>query len=539
MGATTRRATVLLATAGLLVAGMITAPLAQAAPAGPAAVADFQPAPVVWGPCPTGAVSNPAAECGTVTVPLDYSRPSGTKIQLAVSRVKHTVPDAQYQGVMLVNPGGPGGSGLGLSILGQFVPNGVGLTYDWIGFDPRGVGSSKPALSCDPNIAGYNRPYYVPETPKDEAAWLKKDALYTAQCAIKGRELLQHLTTVDSAKDMDSIRKALGQQQINFYGFSYGTYLGSVYATLYPKNVRRMVLDGNVDPTRVWEAANYDQDVAFERNIKIYFTWVAKYDSIYHLGTTEAAVEKQYYDQYQKLRTAPAGGKIGSSEWNDIFVQAGYYVFGWEDIATAFSKWVNNKDASGLLALYPPPGDDNGYAIYLGVQCSDAKWSGYPQFRKDNAAVYKQAPFLTWGNAWFNAPCTFWPAPAKTAPVNVDGSKVPGILLVSETNDAATPYSGSLELRKRFPKASLVEGVGGTTHAGTLFNSDCENNAVAAYLSDGSLPRRVSGNRSDAQCDPNPQPVPTGLAGAAAMSAAASSAARAVVAPQRWGNGRR
>ena len=183
-----RRATVVLATAGLVVAGVVTAPLAQAAAQAPAAAAaDFQPAPVVWGPCPDGAVSNPAAECGTVTVPLDYARPSGTTIQLAVSRVKHTVPDAQYQGVMLVNPGGPGGSGLGLSILGQFVPDDVGLSYDWIGFDPRGVGSSRPALSCDPNIAGYDRPYYIPETPKDEAAWLKKDALYTAQCAIKGR----------------------------------------------------------------------------------------------------------------------------------------------------------------------------------------------------------------------------------------------------------------------------------------------------------------------------------------------------------------
>ena len=94
---------------------------------------------------------------------------------------------------------------------------------------------------------------------------------------------------------MDSIRKALGEKQINFYGFSYGTYLGQVYATLFPNQVRRMVLDGDVDPTRVWYAANLDQDVAFDKNIKIYFDWVAKYDAIYHLGTTGEAVEKRYY----------------------------------------------------------------------------------------------------------------------------------------------------------------------------------------------------------------------------------------------------
>lgn len=525
-----RRVVIALATAGLLAAGIVTAPLAQAAPTGPSATPDFQPAPVTWGPCTTNnTLKARGAECGFVEVPLDYANPKGTKIQLAVSRLKHTTTD--FQGVMLVNPGGPGGSGLIYSVLRDSATlNGAGKSYDWIGFDPRGVGSSKPALSCIPDYAGYNRPYYIPDNPKDEAAWLKKSASYSAACAVKGRDLLPHLTTADSAKDMDSIRKALGQEQINYYGFSYGTYLGSVYATLFPQNLRRAVFDGVVDPRGVWEQDNYDQDIAFERNIKIYFEWVAKYDSIYHLGTTEAAVEKQYYDQYQALRTTPAGGKIGSSEWNDIFLQAGYYVYGWEDIATAFSSWVNHKNADGLIALYGgPPFNDNGYAMYLGVQCVDATWSSYPQFRQKNVQVYKKAPFETWSNAWFNAPCTFWPAKAGT-PVKIDGSKAPPILLVSETLDAATPYSGALEIRKQFPKSSLLEGVGGTTHAGTFGDSDCENAVVASYIATGALPKRVAGNgKSDAQCDPNPQPVPTAPATAASMAATGSGAAAQAV----------
>ena len=527
-----RRVVVALTTAGLLASALITAPLAQAMPAGqaaPAAAPDFQPAPAKFGPCTNARLKARGAECATVTVPMDYSNPEGAKVNLAISRVRHTTPEAQYQGVVLVNPGGPGGSGLIYSVLGAKVLNGAGNSYDWIGFDPRGVGSSTPALSCDPGYAGYNRPYYIPETPQLEAAWLKKTAGYTAQCAAKGGQLLKHLTTVDSAKDMDSIRKALGQNQINYYGFSYGTYLGSVYATLYPANVRRMVLDGNVDPRGIWEQGNYDQDVAFEKNIKIFFDWVAEYDDVYHLGTSGDAIEKTYYDQYQKLRETPAAGKIGSSEWNDIFLQAGYYVFTWQDIATAFSRWMNNKDASGLLGLDPPATDDNGYAVYLGVQCSDAKWSSYPEFRRNNAALYPKAPFETWSNAWFNAPCTFWPV-EPTRPVDVDGSKAPAILLVSETLDAATPYSGSLELRKRFPKASLVEGVGGTTHAGTLSYSVCEDTAVADYLGNGTLPTRGSGNQSDKQCEPNPQPVPTGLAAVAPAAAASGNSVAPIAA---------
>jgi pimeloyl-ACP methyl ester carboxylesterase len=524
-----RRVAVALTTAALLAMGVITAPLAQAAPPGPAATPDFTPAPVTWGPCTDIRLAAANAECGFVTVPLDYAQPKGAVVQLAVSRVKHTVPTAQYQGVMLVNPGGPGGSGLVFSLLAGAVPNAAGASYDWIGFDPRGVGSSKPALSCSAGYAGYDRPYYIPDTAKDEAAWLKKSAAYTATCAAKGKALLQHITTVDSAKDMDSIRKALGQKQISYYGFSYGTYLGSVYATLYPQNVRRMVLDGNVDPRGIWEQDNYDQDVAFEKTISVFFGWVAKYDSIYHLGTTEAAVEKVYYDQYRKLRTAPAGGKIGSSEWNDIFLQAGYYVFGWESIATAFSNWVNKADATGLVNLFgAPPFDDNGYAIYLGVECTDTTWSSYPEFRKENAELYSEAPFETWPNGWFNAPCTFWPAKAST-PVKIDGSKAPPLLLIDETLDAATPYSGSLELRKRFPKSSLIEGVGGTTHAGSLSGVACTDDTVASYLATGVTPERVAGNRSDKQCAPVPQPVPTALTSATTM--AQSGAAKSSVAP--------
>lgn len=453
------------------------------------------------------------AQCGFLEVPLDYDRPNGTKIKLAVSRIRHKTPDAQYQGVMLVNPGGPGDSGLTLSVLGEYVPDRAGEAYDWIGFDPRGVGSSEPALACGGTYFGYDRPYYVPVTRTLEKTWLQRSQGYAKACDKAGGALLDNLKTTDTVADMESIRKALGEKQINFYGFSYGTYLGQVYATLHPDRVRRMVLDGNVDPRKVWYQANLDQDVAFDRNMKTFFAWVAENDATYHLGRTGAAVERRFYAEQRRFLRTPAGGVIGPDEWTDIFLQAGYYVFGWPEVAAAFSGWVNDGDWQTLKDLYDGsnpqgPGTDNGYAVYLAVQCTDVQWpKSWAKWRFDNWVTYAKAPFETWGNAWFNAPCLSWGAKAGR-PVPVNGAKAPPILLISETRDGATPYEGSLEVRSRFRKAVLVEGVGGTTHSGSLNGVACTDDTIAAYLATGALPARVPGRRSDKQCAPVPVPEP-------------------------------
>jgi pimeloyl-ACP methyl ester carboxylesterase len=497
----------ILATAVGLVLGGVLIP--SAASAHGMTTSSYTPPSISWGACTAPRLVSRHAECGFLVVPLDYARPGGTKIKVAVSRIRHTSAEADYQGPMLVNPGGPGGSGLTRSTLGELVPDNVGGDYDWIGFDPRGVGSSVPALTCDNEYFGYNRPYYVPVTRSLEKAWLAKSKAYAQACDRDGGALLDHVKTVDTVADMDSLRKALGAKQISFYGFSYGTYLGQVYATLHPGQVHRMVLDGVIDPRRVWYGANLDQDVQFDKNMDTYFTWVAQHDDVYHLGTTGKAVQAKYYGQLQELRKHPADGKIGPDEWNDIFVSAGYYVYGWADIAAAFSAWVNQHDASGLEDMYAPPGApgaDNNYAMYLATECTDVSWpQSWAKWQRDNWKIYAKYPFITWNNAWFNAPCREWGA-KPGHPVTINGAKAPSILLISETNDAATPYPGALEVRKRFPRAVLIEGVGGTTHAGSLKGVACTDNTIAAYLSDGALPHRVHGNRSDKQCSPVPPP---------------------------------
>ncbi len=496
-----------------------TAPAASAAPAAPS----YNPPPIAWGPCANPTLARYGSECGTLVVPRDYAHPRGAKIGLAVSRLKHKSSDADYQGVMLVNPGGPGGSGLIYSVFQGFPPNGSGESYDWIGFDPRGVGSSKPAMSCDPTIAEGPRPPYRPTTRKIHHQWVARSIGYANDCAKSpGSALFNHVKTTDSVKDMESLRKALGQRRINFYGFSYGTYLGQVYATLHPDRVRRFIWDGTVDPQRVFYKSNQDQDRAFQKTFEIYFRWLAKYHDVYHVGDTFQQVKRTWLATRAKLDRHPEG-ILGGDELTDVFTSAGYYVYGWEDIAQAWSAYVNKGDATALSEMYETPstpGADNGYAMYLGTQCTDAPWPrDQRKLDRDNWRLDKNYYYMTWSNAWFNGPCAYWKYKAAH-PVNVKGSRVHvPILMIGETYDAATPFAGSLVTRRLFPSASLIEGVGGSTHAGSLSGVACTDDAIAAYLTDGTVPARKSGNRSDLKCPPVPQPDPTATAGLRSLKA--------------------
>jgi hypothetical protein len=271
-----------------------------------------------------------------------------------------------------------------------------------------------------------------------------------------------------------------------------------------------MVFDSNVDPRFVWYVANLHQDLAFDRNIGIWFGWLARYHAVYHLGRTKAAVEHLFYAQEAAMKRHPAGGVVGPDEWVDAFLYAGYYQFYWTYLAGVFSSWVHDGDVRALVGAYrgaDGPGNDNFFAVYLAVQCTDVQWPrSWDKWQRDNWRIYRQAPFETWGNAWFNAPCLYWPA-AAGVPVDVDGHNVK-VLLIDETLDAATPYQGSLEVRRRFRNSSLIAEPGGTTHAGTLFGNACVDNKIAAFLATGKLPPRRPGDHADTYCRPLPQPVP-------------------------------
>jgi pimeloyl-ACP methyl ester carboxylesterase len=447
-------------------------------------------------------------------VPLDYADPTGPTIDIAVTRIKHTSSDADYQGVMFGNPGGPGGAGRWTPYMSYWLPDAdVASEYDWIGFDPRGVGASTPALSCDPGYTTWNRPSYVPTTQEAYDAWRAKASGYAADCGSSdAADLLAHVTTADTVADMESLRIALNREQINYYGFSYGTYLGEVYATLHPDRVRRMVWDGVIDPdpSRIWYPANLDQNVAFDGAVAHFWKWIAKHRSTYHLGRTPDAVEHAYYHLIKQLTEEPAG-KIGPAEVTDVITGAAYYVYGWVDQAQALSDLIRHDDTTLMKNLFRGSiGDDNGYAMYLATECSEgdtwpAAWNTY---EADARAQYPDHRFLTWSNTWYNAPCLDWPVGSVPA-VQVDGSAltVP-ILLINETDDAATPYAGALAARAEFPTSSLIEGVNGSTHAGSLSGVQCTDMAIVRYLDTGAVPARDGGTGSDKQCDPVPPPRP-------------------------------
>jgi pimeloyl-ACP methyl ester carboxylesterase len=464
-----------------------------------------------WGNCQDAELSAFNAQCAMMSVPLDYAHPGGKHIKIAVSRILHTSSAADYQGAILVNPGGPGASGRSLATLGQDVPHHAGDDYDWIGFDPRGVGASRPAMHCQPNYFHPNRPDYRPRTQHLVKVWLARSKDYADTCAKKYPALIHHMTTADVARDMNQIRKGLGVSKISYYGFSYGTYLGQVYATLFPTHVKRMVLDSNVDPHRVWYRANLDQDVAFNRNSKIWFRWVAKYHSHFRLGSSESAVEKKWYDVLNKLAAHPAGGELGPDEWADTFLDAGYYRMDWIALGEAFTNYVHRHQWRPVLSLfrsYTDAGNDNGFAVYAAVQCTDAPWpKSWSTWRADNTRINAKAPFLTWGNAWFNAPCLYWHAGARK-PVNVTGVGVHSALLIDEELDAATPFEGSLTVRRLFPHSSLIAEPGGATHADSLFGDRCVDNLIATYLATGKRPPRQRWNGPDYLCRPLPDPVP-------------------------------
>jgi pimeloyl-ACP methyl ester carboxylesterase len=521
-----RRAGVIVALGALLgtSGGGVTAAPALAGGVGsdlPAPAAPVPPGSIHWGKCADPVLQRAHASCALLPVPLDYSNPAGPHIKIAISRIQHTSPN--YQGVILTNPGGPGGSGLNLNAL-YLIPalkaehlGAAAAGYDWIGFDPRGVGSSVPALTCDPNYLGPDRQNYTPTTRAILAYWKARSADYAADCATRSAAqtaLLGHMTTPDTARDMDSIRRVLGQRQISYYGFSSGTYLGQVYATLFPSHVRRLILDSNVDPRQTVYQANLSSVIPYNRNLKIWFGWLAKYHKVYRLGRTERAVEHRWYAEKARLVTHPALGQIGPDEWTDIFLFAPFFQSFWIPLGSAFADWAHThgtKAGKNLAALYQAidlPGNDNFFAAFNAIQCTDAPWPSWARWSRDARRLNRVAPFFAWANVWGQAPCLYWKAPAHT-PVTVNGSRIKSALLIDETLDAGTPFFGSLEVRKLFPHSVLIAVPGGTSHANSLSGNLCVDTTIARYLEHGTLPPRKPHARWDKTCPPLPQPVPT------------------------------
>jgi pimeloyl-ACP methyl ester carboxylesterase len=459
-------------------------------------------------------------QCSSVQVPLNYSDPHGRHLTLALDMAQATAPADQQQGILLVNPGGPGASGLSLAAeVQQGLDPSVAADYDIIGFDPRGVGSSVPSLSCDSGFFNPVRPDYVFTTKAQEQVLVDRARGYAADCQKRYGWLLPYMTTANMARDMDSIRSAFDVRQLSYYAFSYGTYLGQVYATMFAPRVRRMVLDSTVDPTGVWWGDNLEQDYAFQQRMNAFFAWVAKYNSTYHLGTTAEQVHNAWYKARSEVAGNPVrdNGKplIGPAEYDDTFLMGGYLNTLWPNEATALSDYLRHGQTSELISQYEQNGtqDENEFAVYNAVQCADVSWPrSWSVWDTQTDDVYRTAPFEAWDNAWYNASCAFWPVHGPSAPMKVGSAAgvtdLPGILMLQGTLDPATPYAGAQNAHKLFPTARMVVVEGGGNHGQSLEYpaNNCVQSYLNAYLRDGTLPTKTG--KVNATCPAVPDPTP-------------------------------
>jgi pimeloyl-ACP methyl ester carboxylesterase len=313
------------------------------------------------------------------------------------------------------------------------------------------------------------------------------------------------------------MRAALGVQQISYFAYSYGTYIGQVYATLFGHRVRRMVLDSVVDPQGAWWTDNIDQDYAFQGRQQAFYAWAARYDSVYQLGSTAAQVSASYYAARAKLKAnpipGPSGPLIGPDELDDTFLVGGYTNSYWPGLASALSAYLHQGSTSELLAQYQSEGtqNENEFAVYNAVECADVNWPrSWAQWDSATRQVYATAPFEAWDNAWYNAACAFWPVTGPSRPLQIKGAGLPPILMLQGTLDAATPYAGAQAAHALLPSSRMVVVEGDGNHGQSLASppNTCVNGYLNRYLATGAVPSKPG--QVNATCPAQPDPVPAG-----------------------------
>ncbi|MEW1549967.1 alpha/beta hydrolase [Streptomyces tsukubensis] len=423
-------------------------------------------------------------ECATLKVPLDHSKPGGRKIVVALSRITAADP-GKRRGVLLFNPGGPSASGLFYPLaLSGYLPQSVKDRYDLIGFDPRGVGASSP-LACGTADADERKTYrpYAKATFAKDVAWARDIA---DRCRNRNGETLPHITTRNTARDMDLVREALGERKVSYFGLSYGTYLGSVYLQLFPNRADRFVLDSGVDPQRVWRSMAQSWAVQAEATFDRWTQWTARHAARYGLGDTPAEVEKLFWDIVARADREPLD--LGGTVFNGADVRE--YIR-WEishpPVAARTLGLLRDAAAGKPVPTFPVfVPTDNELASFLAVMCGDVRWPTDPAvYRAD--ARRDSVRYPLYGDSVSNIfPCAFWDRPAEAA-TRID-NKVPALVVQNEW-DPQTPLATGLGLRHALKGSRLVTVDEGQGHGVYLRGvSACADDATTEYLTTGRLP---------------------------------------------------
>ncbi|WP_328504171.1 alpha/beta hydrolase [Streptomyces sp. NBC_00457] len=454
------------------------------------------PDTVRWEPCSEKAASERAAsekaalpplECSTLEVPLDYRDPDGRQIEIAISRLASKEP-SKRRGVLLTNPGGPGITGLGYPavLAGSGLPQKVLDSYDLIGFDPRGVGRST-RVTCDLTQEQQNRGNLPPyaHTAADVAREAANARTVAEQCATSRTAwMLPHTTTANTARDMDRIRAALGEPKLSYLGASYGTYLGAVYTTMFPKRSDRIVLDSNLGP------GGYDVTAMrlFAPGLEDRFPDFAEFAAAhpeYGLGTTPEQVTEKYFDLAERLETKPVQGIDGTSfrglTFDRLYVDANM---------PELAEFWQALDTDRPVPPSPPIADfENFMAGRFYVICGDNRWPETVREYQRNVAVDRLKYPMLGGSSAGIGPCAFWPDKRVEPPVRIGDRGPSNVLMVQNERDPGTPLAGAEKLRQAFGKrATMVTADQGGHGVYPYGPNTCANDAVTAFLTTGQRP---------------------------------------------------
>ena len=542
----------LAAVAGVCLGAGAVVPAAAVPAAGPAPVAkaavpqgleSFYGQKVEWYDCAaTGGMEKSADrtgfQCAKVTVPLDYSHPDGQTIEIAMK--KHLATGSTRQGTLFANPGGPGYSGVDMveNNETQFSPT-VNQAYDIIGFDPRGVGSSTP-ITCDDgagqqpakaaqggmgvndpqpgslvaDVAGDDpTPFRDAENPAADGGAeanvgfptlideITKDFKQEeANCAAhtKPAGLLDHVDTVSVARDLDVLRALSGDQKLNYLGFSYGTYLGAIYAELFPANTGRMVLDGAVDPTLSLGGRATGQAKGFETSLRTYVEQCQSGQAVQEgqgcplTGDADAGVQQiraliTSADQ-TPLKTADPNVTVDGRTIRSVVRRFLYSSEYWPLLTYALDQAITQKDGSYVQVLYGRATAGSSTPTFYAVNCQDIPVQGdVTSWEKEHRQNLQSSP--TFGASLSNqdARCQAWGHSGTREPAPIHAKGAAPILVVGTTGDPATPYAWAQALAEQLESGQLLtwEGDGHTAYGRS---GPCIHDAVDAYLTSGTVP---------------------------------------------------
>jgi pimeloyl-ACP methyl ester carboxylesterase len=518
-----RRVTALLALIGLAAAplvGNVAAP-AAAAPA----------SSVQWSPCERGGF-----QCATVPVPLDYDQPNGPTILLSLIRLPASDPSRRI-GSLLVNPGGPGGSGVDLVLFAaELFPPELRARFDLVGFDPRGIARSTP-LRCFGTPRQWGPAFWsqLPLKAQDIDVVAAADGYLADACEQRGGDIIDHMTTADVVRDMDLLRAALGDKQLTFLGFSYGSMLGTTYANLFPDRVRAVVVDGVLDPIAWTTGAPGESDLPFSTRLRSDEGAQETLGEFFRLcdaaGAERCAFAGNSAARFAALRERLLAGPILVQLEDQAFpftytdlvfstLGALYSTFAWPFQAEFLALVEASAPPAALGAALDKVRTSLGYVNkrgfprypnavegFPGVACTD---SDNPDSHAEwfEAAEAAEAQYGYFGRAWtwITSMCTVWPGVGQdryTGPWNAKTANP--VLVVGNYFDPATRYEGAQTVAALLPNSRLLSYAGwGHTATGGL--STCVDAAVTAYLIDKALP--PEGTVCQPEIDPFPDVPP-------------------------------